>query len=545
MPEETQKKEVRRTQSIGKGSLAIMFAQILFLGFNFILRTYLAHNISAAQLDIYHLVVSVLIMSFQRIIHYGLPVAVSKYLSQDPAYLGYFMTKGVRLQIAFSLILFVLAVAITPIIVVVVKSKAVVVPYLIGCLSIPFFAIYNIRLCILNGLRRFYQESITMTAFGLFRLLTVVLVIFVVARLGPGFTDMFKSGAEWGFNLVSLNGAILASTFAALLGLSIGWAFTREKFGYREDPNMLQDIIQFVSPNILSILLLHLLMNVDIFLVNRFFVNDLNQAGYYAQASFIAILPFILFNALYATIFPNIIYEISNGAVEKAKEIVMFSTRIVSITLIPMCLIVWASSSEIIDLFNPPEYLSASLALSILIVSISLFTLFMNLGVITVAGGHPKKFTSAFLITLPLGVIFNLVLIPFFAHVGLNFPNGQDYTIWLKMNGSEELISVSWALAGAAIAAGLTAIVGCLYLGFHVRKRFGGLFNYKTSIRALLASIPAYLVVRFVPFQGPMILVELLIATIIYSIAILAIGEFTKDEMTRIFGRFKKKDNTQ
>jgi O-antigen/teichoic acid export membrane protein len=76
MPEETQKKEVRRTQSIGKGSLAIMFAQILFLGFNFILRTYLAHNISAAQLDIYHLVVSVLIMSFQRIIHYGLPVAV-------------------------------------------------------------------------------------------------------------------------------------------------------------------------------------------------------------------------------------------------------------------------------------------------------------------------------------------------------------------------------------------------------------------------------------------------------------------------------------
>ena len=73
------------SQSIGKGSLAIMFSQVLFLGFNFLLRYFLAQNVTPADVDIYHLVVSVLIMSFQRIIHYGLPVAVSKYLSEDPA----------------------------------------------------------------------------------------------------------------------------------------------------------------------------------------------------------------------------------------------------------------------------------------------------------------------------------------------------------------------------------------------------------------------------------------------------------------------------
>ncbi len=543
MPEETQQntQTVKGTQSIGKGSLAIMFAQIFFLGFNFILRTYLAHNVSAAELDIYHLVVSVLIMSFQRIIHYGLPVAVSKYLSQDPAYLGYFSTKGLRLQIYFSLILFVIAVSITPLVVVIVKNKAVVVPYLIGCISIPFFAIYNIRLCILNGLRRFYQEALTMFTFGLFRLVAVVLIVWLVLRMGPGFSDIFQKGTTYGWDSVALNGAILAGTLAAILGLTIAWAFTKEKFGYKEDKNMLRDIIQFVGPNIISILLLHLLMNVDIFLVNRYFASNLNPAGYYAQAAFIALLPYILFNALYATIFPNIVHEISVGAIEKAREIVMFSTRVVSIVLIPSCFIAWASASEIIDLFNPPEYIAASLALSILIVSISFFTLFMNLGVITVAGGHPRKFTFSFLMLLPLGVVLNFLLVSFCARIGVNLPYGDDFMMWISHNGTEEHISVSWALGGAAVAAGITAIAGCLYLGTHVYKRFGGLINLKTVFRALAASIPAYIVIRLLPFEGIFILVDLIAGIIVYAVVLLLIGEFTKDEIGAITGKLKGK----
>ncbi|MFH1514975.1 MAG: hypothetical protein ABIG42_05890 [bacterium] len=528
-------KTVTGTQSIGKGSLAIMSAQIFFLGFNFILRTYLAHNVSAAELDIYHLVVSVLIMSFQRIIHYGLPVAVSKYLSQDPAYLGYFMTKGFRLQIYFSLILFLIAITITPAVVIIVKNKAIVIPYLIGCLSIPFFAIYNIRLCILNGLRRFYQEAVTMFSFGLFRLVAVVLIVWLSVKLGPGFTDMLKNGATWGLDSVSLNGAILASTLAAILGLSIAWLFTKEKFGYREDENMLKDIIHFVGPNIISILLLHLLMNVDIFLINRFFSTNLNPAGYYAQAAFLALLPFILFNSLYATIFPNIVHEISAGAVEKAREIVLFSTRVIAIVLIPVSIIVWASASEIIDLFNPPEYLAASLALSILIVSISFFTLFMNFGVITVAGGHPRKFTYSFIFLLPLGVVLNLIIVPILAKIGVNLPYSENFTLWINTNGDEKLISMSWALAGASIAAGITAIVGCLFLGIHIRKRFGGLFNFMTVLRVIMASIPAYIAVRLIQFEGILIIAELIIAIFIYAVAIILLKEFTKDEISSFF----------
>ena len=509
------------SQSIGKGSLAIMFSQVLFLGFNFLLRYFLAQNVTPADVDIYHLVVSVLIMSFQRIIHYGLPVAVSKYLSEDPAYLGYFMKKGLKLQIYFSLILFVISVAITPLVVVAVNNKSIVMPYILGCISIPFFAIYNIRLCILNGLRRFYQEAFTMTAYGLFRLVLVVIMVYL-------FADH------------ALDGAIFSNTFAAILGLAIAWMLTRVSFGYREDKHMLKDIINFVGPNILSILLLHILMNIDMFIINRYFATNLNPAGYYSQASFLALLPFVLFNALYATIFPNIVHEISRGAVKKAREIVTFSTRVIAIVQIPICMIIWGSAGEIIRLFNPPEYMAASLSLSVLVVSISLFTLFMNLGVITVAGGHPRKFTSSFIFLLPLGVVLNLLIVPFCATRGVHWQYGSEKLMWHDIGGSEVLISVVWTLTGAAIASGLTAFAGCLYLGLHVQKHFKGIFDFKTALRAFLAAIPAYIFVYFVHMSGIMILVELMIAFLIYAVAIVAAGEFKRDELKTIFGRFKK-----
>jgi O-antigen/teichoic acid export membrane protein len=537
---EQKPRAVKGTQSIGKGSLAIMFAQLAFLGFNFLLRTFLAHRISAADLDIYHLVVSVLIMSFQRIIHYGLPVAVSKYLSQDPAYLGYFMTKGLRLQIYFSLILFLIAILLTPAIVGAVNNKTVVIPYLLGCLSIPFFAIYNIRLCILNGLRRFYQEALTMFSYGLFRLVTIIIFFYVIAFVYPGLNLLSEPISKWGLDSHALNWAVMANTLSAVLGLTIAWLLTRESFGYKEDPDMFRDIVQFVGPNILSILLLHLLMNVDVFIINRFFASDLTPAGYYSQAAFVALLPFILFNALYATIFPNIVYEISSGAIEKAKEIVLFSTRVVSIVLIPICFIVWGCSGEIIDFLNPPDYISSSLAMSILIVSISFFTLFMNLGVITVAGGHPRKFTSSFLLLLPIGVILNYFLVPFCAKNGLNWIYGNVHTMDLISNGSSRHIDVVWSLGGAAIAAGLTAIIGCIYLGIHVRKRFGGLIELKTTFRAVVASIPAYLVVRYFPSDGYMLLVSLTLSVIVYAIAIILAGEVNREELAQILKKFKK-----
>ncbi|MBU1022947.1 hypothetical protein KKB99_01570, partial [bacterium] len=272
-----------------------------------------------------------------------------------------------------------------------------------------------------------------------------------------------------------------------------------------------------------------------IFLINRFFSTNLNPAGYYAQAAFLALLPFILFNSLYATIFPNIVHEISAGAVEKAREIVLFSTRVIAIVLIPVSIIVWASASEIIDLFNPPEYLAASLALSILIVSISFFTLFMNFGVITVAGGHPRKFTYSFIFLLPLGVVLNLIIVPILAKIGVNLPYGENFTLWINTNGDEKLISMSWALAGASIAAGITAIVGCLFLGIHIRKRFGGLFNFMTVLRVIMASIPAYIAVRLIQFEGILIIAELIIAIFIYAVAIILLKEFTKDEISSFF----------
>jgi Na+-driven multidrug efflux pump len=282
-------------------------------------------------------------------------------------------------------------------------------------------------------------------------------------------------------------------------------------------------------------------MSLDVLMLNRYFASNLNPAGYYAQASFLASLPFVLFNALYATIFPNIVHEISRGAVEKAREIVVFSTRVIAVSLIPICVIVWGSAGEILRFFNPPQYAAAALSFSVLIVSISLYTLFMNLGVITVAGGHPKKFTSSFLFLLPLGVILNLLIVPYFAKHGVQWRYGDEYLLRLDFKGSEVLVSEAWALTGAAIAAGMTALVGCVYLGLHVQRRFKGIFDLKVAFRALSAAIPTYLFVYFVKLDGAWILVELAIAPVIYVISIILTGEFDKEELKMAFNRFRRK----
>ena len=54
------------------------------------------------------------VMAFEIALHYGLPAAVSKFIAEDTDFLGYFLTKGFKLQVIFSLVLFVISLIISP-----------------------------------------------------------------------------------------------------------------------------------------------------------------------------------------------------------------------------------------------------------------------------------------------------------------------------------------------------------------------------------------------------------------------------------------------
>jgi len=524
-----------KADSINRGTLAILISQVLALGLTWggqlLIANHPAIKAASGEYYNYQIILSV-VMLLTHLIHYGLPSAVGKYVAEDPAFAGYFLSRGWRLQMNFVWALLGIALVLAPFIVLfVIRDPAYFGPYAIAMISVPAYAWFNQRTSVMGGLRLFTAESKIYAVYAVVRFVGIVLAVWL---LGDWIATLAPARIR-----AMISGALFAPTLAALVGFTLAWKATQFPLGYKEKPDMDAEIIRFVLPNIAIIFMLQLLMRLDLLAVQLFAGATSTWGGmsfaalmpsvphpewgdYYAGGNNLANLFFTLGASMYATTYPTIAAMRAQGNDAAARAIMMNSMRALILVGMPVIALFAGGTKEAMDLLFPPtataNYASIGNALPILAAATVLQTVYMNLIVAVVAGGEQPKVVRNLLLMILPGIGYNALF------------------AWLFTATS---VSGSGMLA-AACAAFCTALHGSVGLGIVANRQFGGLLDPLVLLKSAMASLAVYGTLRLLPDTGFWLIPAALLGLVLYVGLLLALKTFSPAELTRIASKLDR-----
>ena len=509
-------------ESIARGTFVILLSRVFGLGCTFItMNIVLPRLMPEGNFGNFQVLMS-FVLAFEIALHYGLPAAVSKFIAEDRAFLGYFLTRGFMLQVWFSLILFAFSLLISPIATLYFReSWTFALLFGLAMIDIPAYAMYNIRMSVLNGLRRFTKESYTVIWYNASR------------------TVMTIGGVWWAYSIgridLMIPLALIANILSSVVGLYWSVQYTKGFEGYREVPGMVRTIIRFITPNIVAMFVYQALLKVDLWSVKGFITSRLPESevemadqilGSYAFAGLIALIPSLLYHSLYPALFPTISYHLGQGNIDKVRKIIVQATKAGFIVLLPVSVAMSGTSKEIFNILVGDKYPFAWEYLGVLVFGMAAYTLYLSASIIIIASNHPEYPLKNVSILLVSAFILNWV---FMRMLPWNLFGPDD--------------PMSRALAGPAVAI-IVGLVGTWFFGRWIVKRYGVFADWREVARISIACIIPAPALWLIGWNGVWVVGEYLIYFICYSILLFLFGAFDAEEkrkILRLIGMHRKK----
>jgi O-antigen/teichoic acid export membrane protein len=513
-------------ESIARGTFVILLARVFGL-----FCTFITMNIALPRImpegDFGNLQVMMsFVMAFEIALHYGLPAAVSLFIARDRAFLGYFLTRGFKLQVGFSAILFVIALAISPVATIYFKETwTFAFLFCLAMVDIPAYAMYNIRMSVLNGLRRFTRESYTVVWYNGSR------------------TAMTIGGVLWAIHVhrpdMMIPAALIANILSSIVGLYWSVQYTRGYDEYREEPGMVKTIINFITPNIVAMFVYQALLKIDLWSVKGFITSGLTNAsgvqtgladtilGSYAFAGLIALIPSLMYHSLYPALFPTISYYLGQGNIAKVRIIIQQVTKAGFIILLPISVAMCGTSKAIFLLLAGEKYNFAWEYLGLLVFSMAAYTLYLSASIIIIASNHPeyplKNVTGLLIGAFVLNWV-TMKLLPFNIF-GPDDPQGR-------------------ALAGPAVGI-VVGLIGTWFFARWIIREYGVFAKWADLGRisaACLVPAPILWLINLPGIGNHPSLIRLILGLIgeyliyfsLYSILLFLFGAFDPEEKTKI-----------
>jgi len=415
----------------------------------------------------------------------GIPTAVSKFIAEDETKSSVILKKAIKMQLFFAgLVFLVFFFAASPI-GVILNDKRLPFYLRLAGIDIPIMGFCVLSRSVLAGQRRFGEQSIAVSSYGLSRIGFILLFVFL------------------GF---SLSGALVGNIIASIVGLVVAKHyihFTKritENFdGYK--------IVKFAVPIIFYRLSTDLLLCIDLLCVKAL-IKDEAIVGFYGSALTIAKVPYLIFYALTLTLLPSLSNSISKKNKELTDEYIHQALRLLLIILLPGIIIVLMASKEIVSLIYSTAFLSASSILNILIFGIGFFCFFMTLNAMIMANNKPKIpfFIAASL--LPINFILNLSLIPI------------------------------WGAEGAAVATTIANLIGMVVAAIIVFKQFLTLCDLSSTLKIIGASLIIYLMT--LTGLTPWVWLNCVLLLLVYFGLLFALKEIKKEDLLMIRRVFSK-----
>jgi len=463
---------------MAKGTFYLIIANAVFALVGYIIHFWLGRYLGPAEYGVFGVVIY-LMTTVNMFITSGFPQSASKYIAEDYSRAGSIVRDANKVQLVFCAILFGLYFGLSGVIAGLFDDSSLI-PYIrISALAIPVYALFSIYSAgYLNGLRRFGRQAL--------------------ASIGD---SIIKLAAVFGLVLLGLGvgGAIAGYIIAAIAGFVLAWKFlnpvkkSTSDFGWKK-------LVEFGIPATLFAATFFLLMNIDLFAVKAIGGGEA-ETGYYTSATTISRVPYFLFSGLAMTLLPSISRSTSSGNTELTRSYIRQSMRYMLMALIPVVLLISATSTDLLTLVYSSLYVEAAGALSILVFGLGLLSVFFVLANVIMGSGRPKVTLGMALPMIGVDIALNTFLIP------------------------------RYGLVGASWATTITGFLGMCAAVAYVLWRFKALVSLKSLGRICLSSVVVYLIglqVSVSPSLLPLVYIGLLI---LYAGILLLTKELTREDV--------------
>jgi len=467
---------------MAKGTLYLMIAQVIFLGSGYIIHVGLAKTISPIEYGRFGVILSILMIT-QIFLNMGIPETVSKFISEGRD-TKKVKKKALQIQLLFSLILFLIMFLLAPAIAGLLKDQKLVDFIRFASFIIPIRAVFSTLYGVINGLRHFKNSAVVSIIYDVIR----VIFVFIFIYLGFG-----------------VLGAIGGYIFGAVVSLFFAFIFSREnKLGKTISS---KEIITFSIPMIGFAASYITVINLDIFFVKAIIVNQ-NMAGYYTAIKALTSIVFGIAIALSFTLLPSISKSFSKKEISQTKSYINESIRYLLMILLPIVVIISLTSSKLINLLFPSEYVVAAFTLSIHMFGIILISFFVVLGSIINGIGKPKISFSIGIFLLVLNVLLNYFMIK------------------------------SYGIVGGAYTTLLVGLLGTLLFSIIVFNQFHSLIDFKSFLKIICAGFIVLIFIKFIEIfynvEGIIIIPFYLLLLVIYILTLFLLREINKKDIKMI-----------
>ncbi|MGE0551434.1 MAG: MATE family efflux transporter [Kofleriaceae bacterium] len=515
-----------RAVGAGRGVLYIAFAKFYFMFAGLVIQFRLPSMLSRAAWGSYS-VVNAITSFVNNVLITGTIQTVSRFSAQDPEKARRVQLAGLRMHLRLGLVVAVLFIAAAPIVAWRLDGSfdsAKTAPLMLAGLIVAANAFYAVFIGTANGLRQFHKQAglditnATSRVVGMLGMAFVglgVLGIFAgwVAAVGivfcaaviwvglPGPIDpsdripvrplisffariaiyltlfnatMFVDGI-----LIKLTTRAYFADHAAQLSSSLDhvlpWA--TKLTGYRPDPSELADV----------------------------------QTGYYAAVQNLARLSYQAIIAVTFVVFPLVSRSTFTEDRETTRSYVQVTVRYSLIFAMAIAVVMIANPTEVLGVIYAPDFAQLGgralpwLALG----NVAFSILAINSTILNSAGATRPTIVGA-AVTLGLAAIGNYIAIPL-------------------------AIEANHALEVAAAMTGGAMIVGALWTGFAMQRRFEEFLPLASAVRIAAASAVAILVGRFLPLHGKLMsLVEAAIVAITFVVVLIVSRELGAKDLAAI-----------
>lgn len=465
-----------------------MLGFVCLTGCGYIVAVVLARSFGPVAFGVYGVVYSVL-MASEQILRLGVPQALTKLIAGSGAVdTSKLEATGVMLGLLVSLAGFAVLWMIAPWLADWLKVENGSLLFRIAVLDIPFFGLYRVVVHILNGRRDFRTTGKVTCAYALTRTLGIILLVV---------TDS-----------LSIEGALLVNVIASMVGLLLLLPRTGPR-AFQPTLSERTQIMALALPILLSDVGIQCLLGVDLWLLSAFSTPlDAEIRGDYVAALSLARVPNLLTFVLASVLVPSIARALGTGDRDGAVRLVLGTTRVLTVLLLPCGALIVVNADELMALFFSESYRPGGRYLALLILGQGLgFTLLGALQAILIGTGDAAIAARRIFVGLAIAVALNLILIPIYG------------------------------ATGAAVAAIMSFAFTVLLVAQLVRRRMGVLLETRRALLALLASVFIAVAGWLIPAAGLMVLLELAVLGIAYLGLCWILGLLDASEIALLRGR--------
>jgi O-antigen/teichoic acid export membrane protein len=465
---------------VREGTIWLLAPQIVFFLTGYAMQFFLGRRLGPVEYGLFGVVLYATNI-IRNFVSSGIPMAVTRYVSADPARAEAVYRSGWRLQMLVALpvtaIFFIIA---EPLADWLGDVRLAGLFRLAAPLTI-FFGLFFLIFQYYNGLRNYRLQSHLLTGSYLLRAGLVIGLVLL----------------GWG-----VGGAVAGIVLASLISWVIAIVVRRGRKS--EDVFSTATLTNFSVPLIIAAVAQALLTDLDIMFVKRLVPGEAS-AGYYTSGKTLAQVAPFAFYALSNALYPAVSAAQAAGDHALLRRYVEQSNRLLLMVVLPMIIIGFRNAEAITTFVYGDRYLSGADALRWLLIAFSLLSFFIIHKTIITGCGDAKTPGWLTVVLLPVCVGLQLLLVP-----------------WLGLKGA--------ALASlVTFAAGVVGSQAILY------ARLRAAFAKPSTLRIIVASL-AVLAVDFVLslYSAPL-WCKILTAMIVYLGILGLTGEFGKLQLSKLF----------